>query len=53
MNYKLDDIQLELSRISAELDLATEFFIETLNTFNNRLERAELWIEDLKKRMLN
>ena len=53
MNHKFDDINLELGSMKAELDIATDFFVETLKTFNDRLERAELWIEDLKKRMLN
>lgn len=53
MNRKFDDINSEIIGMRVELDIATDFFVETLKTFNDRLERAELWIEDLKKRMLN
>lgn len=53
MNYSQEDMNIELEKLKAELDIASVFLIEALEAFNSRLERAEKWIEDQKKLMLN
>lgn len=53
MNYKLDDVEKELIKCQAEFDLAVNIFIKSLQAYNNRLERVEKCIDQIKKRMLN
>ena len=53
MNYQLEDLQKELDKSKAEFEVAISSFIEALRNFNDRLERAEKCIIDLKKRMLH
>lgn len=53
MNNDLDDLKQELIKCKAEFDIASTCFIEALKTYYNRLERAEKWISDQEKKMLN
>jgi len=49
----IDDIEEELLHIKVAFDFETSCFIKALQTFSERLERAERWIDELKNRTLN
>jgi hypothetical protein len=53
MNYNLDDLEKELIICQAEFDLAVNIFIKSLQAYNNRLERVEKCIDQIRKLMLN
>jgi len=53
MNEEIQKVEKELIKLNMTFDIAISGFMNALQTFSERLERAEKWIEDLKRRMLH
>jgi hypothetical protein len=53
MNRNFEELKTEIIQCKAEFDIASTCFIEALKTYYKRLERAEKWISDQEKAMLN